>query len=67
MLTPAEATTPVGSPTPTMQRFPTAEKPIEFDAPLVARHGTGWEDMLQALALRWLEAVVEEKRGKEAS
>ena len=50
-----------------MQRFPTAEKPIEFDAPLVARHGTGWEDMLQAIALRWLEAVVEEKRGKEAS
>ena len=62
-LTPGEATTPVGSPQPTTVRFPTVEPPITFDAPLIARKESGWEDMLEVLTLRWLQAVVDERRG----
>ena len=35
------------------------------DAPLVARKDDGWERMLEGLALRWVECVVDEKRGKD--
>jgi len=35
-----------------------------FDAPLVARKGEGWEEMLQATLLRWVSAVVEERRAE---
>ena len=50
-----------------MFRFPTAEPPIVFDAPTIARKEPGWEDMLEALALRWMQAVVDEKRGSDSS
>lgn len=35
-----------------------------FDAPLVAKKEDGWEDMLERLVLRWVEVVVEERRGE---
>ena len=40
-----------------------SEPPIFFDAPLVARKEDGWEDMLENTVLRWMDAVVEERRG----
>lgn len=49
-----------------MFRFPTAEPPITFDAPVIARKEPGWEDMLEALVMRWLQAVVDEKRGHDS-
>ncbi|KIP07844.1 hypothetical protein PHLGIDRAFT_70384 [Phlebiopsis gigantea 11061_1 CR5-6] len=64
-LAPKEGTTPVGSPSTPIFRFPTAELPITFDAPLIARHEPGWEDMLEQLAMRWMQAVVDEKRGRD--
>lgn len=56
---------PSPSPQASMFRFPTAEPPITFDAPLIARKDPGWEDMLETLALRWMQAVVNEKRGSD--
>lgn len=56
-------TTPVPSPSPSMQRFPSGTPPILFDAPVVARLDPGWEDMLEIVVNRWVDAVVEEKRG----
>ena len=55
----------MGSPSTPVFRFPTAEPPITFDAPLIARHEPGWEDMLERLAVRWMQAVVDEKRGRD--
>ncbi|KAI0795825.1 hypothetical protein C8Q75DRAFT_791040 [Abortiporus biennis] len=62
--TPIGSTTPVVSPSPSMQRFPSksAELPIIFDAPVVARHDFGWEEMLERLVLRWMQAVIDERR-----
>jgi hypothetical protein len=48
---------------PTKIRFPKNETPILFDALLVAKHDPGWEDMLEKLVLRWVQAVVDERRG----
>ncbi len=47
-----------------MQRFPTAEVPIIFDAPVVARKEDGWEQMLEDLTMRWAMTVVDERRGE---
>lgn len=65
-LAPGESTTPLASPSTPMFRFPTAEPPITFDAPVIARKEPGWEDMLEALVMRWLQAVVDEKRGHDS-
>ncbi|KAG6833340.1 hypothetical protein H0H87_008516 [Tephrocybe sp. NHM501043] len=40
----------------------TAEPPVFFDAKLVAKKEDGWEDMLEAVLLRWVAKAVEEKR-----
>ncbi|KAI6030246.1 hypothetical protein EDC04DRAFT_2880490 [Pisolithus marmoratus] len=52
--------------TPTAQRvrFSTNEPPIHFDPRLVAHREEGWESMLEATLLRWVTAVVEERRGE---
>lgn len=75
-LTPGEGNTPLASPAPARARaltpepptlrFPTAEPPIIFDAPLIARKEDGWESMLEDLVLRWVSGVVEERRGRES-
>jgi len=69
-ITPSDSNTPLSSPsvsTPTVSSmlFPsrTNEEPILFDAPLVARQESGWEDMLETAVLKWADAVVEERRG----
>ena len=63
-LTPGEGTTPLSSPIPTAKKFPrTDEPPITFDATVVAHKDNGWETMLEDLVLRWMKAVVEERRG----
>lgn len=64
-LTPGETTTPLASPQPSAQRFPSMEPPIVFDATVIARKEDGWEAMLEQLALRWAICVVDERRGKE--
>lgn len=56
-------TTPLSSPSPTKQKFPAFDDVILFDAPVVARQEAGWEGMLEALVLKWVEAVVDERRG----
>ena len=38
-----------------------------FDPSVVARNDPGWEDMLQAVLLRWVAAVVDERRGEAES
>ncbi|KAI6008915.1 hypothetical protein F5J12DRAFT_826596 [Pisolithus orientalis] len=52
--------------TPTAQRirFSTNETPIHFDPRLVARREEGWESMLEVTLVRWVTAVVEERRGE---
>lgn len=55
--------TPVPSPSPSMQRFPSGTPPVLFDAPVVARLDPGWEELLETVVNRWVNAVVEEKRG----
>lgn len=39
-------------------------EPVMFDATLVARLGDGWEDSLETVLLRWVDAVVGEQRGE---
>ncbi|EMD35736.1 hypothetical protein CERSUDRAFT_156446 [Gelatoporia subvermispora B] len=68
--TPTPGDTPTGtpsiSPSPSTIRFPgvTMEDSITFDAPLVARLDNGWEDMLESAVLKWVDAVVDERRGE---
>lgn len=54
------------TPSPSKARFSSSstEPPIFFDAPLVARREDGWEDMLENLVLKWMNVVVEERRGE---
>lgn len=66
-LMPGESNSPLASPTPAAKRFPTSEPPIPFNATLVARNEPGWEDMLEQLALRWVTAVVDERRTADMS
>ncbi|KZT04027.1 uncharacterized protein LAESUDRAFT_715776 [Laetiporus sulphureus 93-53] len=40
------------------------EEPFMFDAPLVARQDNGWENMLETAVLKWMDAVVGERRGE---
>ena len=57
--------TPIGSPVPSRTKFGhTTEPPFAFDAKVVARKDEGWESMLETALLRWVNAVVEEKRGE---
>lgn len=51
-------------PSPTAARFPASQTqpPIMFDAKIVARKDSGWEDMLETLLMRWVHLVVEERR-----
>lgn len=46
-----------------MMPDPMLSPPVHFDPKLVANRDQGWQDMLQLAVLRWLEAVVSEKRG----
>lgn len=58
--TPLNGGTPLGSPVRTTHR--TAEPPIVFDARVVAKKEDDWEDMLEAVLIKWLWKAVEEKR-----
>ena len=40
------------------------EELIVFDAPMVARQEGAWEEMLETVAFKWMDAVVEERRGE---
>jgi hypothetical protein len=64
--TPIAPGTPLTTPSPSLIRFPsnTNLRPIYFDAPIVARKDNGWEDMLENAVLKWMDAVVEERRGE---
>ncbi|KAI0052227.1 hypothetical protein FA95DRAFT_1533516 [Auriscalpium vulgare] len=55
--------TPLTSPSPSKTRFPTSEPPVYFDARVVARRDDGWEDMLEQTLERWVQVVVDERRG----
>lgn len=46
-----------------MMSDPVLSPPVHFDPKLVANRDHGWQDMLQGAVLRWLEAVIAEKRG----
>ncbi|OAX33791.1 hypothetical protein K503DRAFT_851812 [Rhizopogon vinicolor AM-OR11-026] len=54
--------TPTNS--PSKVRFPTTEPPITFDPRLVARKEEGWDTMLSDALLKWVDVVVEERRGE---
>lgn len=57
--------TPATSPHPTgPQKFSVPEVPVHFDALLVARRDPGWEDMLENVVERWVQVVVDERRGE---
>ncbi|GLB42680.1 hypothetical protein LshimejAT787_1201290 [Lyophyllum shimeji] len=58
--TPMNGGTPLGSPVRATHR--TAEPPVVFDAKVVAKKEDGWEDMLEAVLMKWLWKAVEEKR-----
>jgi hypothetical protein len=45
----------------------TLSSALFFDPGLVARTDPGWEDMLQSVLLRWVSAVVDERRGEDES
>lgn len=64
-ITLSNSSTPLASPSASMMRFPSTsnEESIEFDAPLVARLDNGWEDILETVVLKWVDVVVEERRG----
>lgn len=51
-----------GTSPPKIRPVSSTEPVIEFDARIVARKDEGWEDMLEAVLLRWMQKVVEEKR-----
>ncbi|KAL0574551.1 hypothetical protein V5O48_007414 [Marasmius crinis-equi] len=59
---PSSNNTPVTSPSAQQRKFPTNEPPILFDAKIVAKKDDGWEDMLEAVLLRWMWRVVDETR-----
>ncbi|PCH34778.1 hypothetical protein WOLCODRAFT_139572 [Wolfiporia cocos MD-104 SS10] len=61
---PSTSTMSLLSPTSPSSRIRADEDPIMFDAPLVARQDNGWEDMLETTVLKWVDAVVGEKRGE---
>ncbi|KIK64144.1 hypothetical protein GYMLUDRAFT_95040 [Collybiopsis luxurians FD-317 M1] len=58
----AGTNTPLGSPLPLGQKFPTNEPPVVFDARTVAKQEEGWEDMFETVIKRWMWRVVDEKR-----
>ncbi|KAK1232863.1 hypothetical protein PQX77_003976 [Marasmius sp. AFHP31] len=59
---PSSTNTPLTSPSAQQRKFPTNEPPISFDAKVVAKKDDGWEDMLEAVLLRWMWRVVDERR-----
>ncbi|KAI8977813.1 hypothetical protein BD414DRAFT_495710 [Trametes punicea] len=64
--TPVDGHTSLASPSTSAVNFPTAltDDTIIFDAPLVARLEVGWEQMLERVVFKWMDAVVGEKRGE---
>jgi hypothetical protein len=64
--TPTAPGSPLTTPSPSLIRFPsnTTQPPVYFDAPIVARKDDGWEDMLENAVFKWIDAVVEERRGE---
>ncbi|KAI0643279.1 hypothetical protein C8Q79DRAFT_978077 [Trametes meyenii] len=64
--TPVDGNTPLPSPSVSAVNFPSSitDDTIIFDAPMVARLEDGWERMLERLVLKWMDAVVSEKRGE---
>ncbi|THU95766.1 hypothetical protein K435DRAFT_819615 [Dendrothele bispora CBS 962.96] len=62
--TPLTGNTPLSSPLPHGQRFNANEPPLLFDAKVVARKDEGWDGMLEAVLVRWMWRVVDERRGE---
>ncbi|KAF9005197.1 hypothetical protein BDQ17DRAFT_1354009 [Cyathus striatus] len=54
--------TPLPSPGLVPRFARSTEPPLLFDAKVVAHKDEGWEDMLEAVLLRWVQKAVEEKR-----
>jgi hypothetical protein len=52
----------MSSPARAIRRAPSVEPLITFDAKVVARKDDGWEDMLEAVLLKWVWKVVDERR-----
>ncbi|KAG6862695.1 hypothetical protein C0993_001960 [Termitomyces sp. T159_Od127] len=47
---------------PVRSTYRSTEPPLFFDAKVVAKKEDGWEDMLEAVLLRWVAKAVQEKR-----
>ncbi|THU81983.1 hypothetical protein K435DRAFT_872766, partial [Dendrothele bispora CBS 962.96] len=62
--TPLTGNTPLSSPLPHGQRFNANEPPLLFDAKVVARKDEGWDGMLEAVLVRWMWRVLDERRGE---
>lgn len=56
--------TPMTSPLPSTVKFPNTEPQVYFDARTVARRDEGWEEMLEQILERWVQAVVDERRAQ---
>lgn len=52
------------SPAQTKRQSNSSDPPLYFDAKFVARKDEGWQEMLEKAVLRWVSAVVDEKRGE---
>ncbi|KAF5391104.1 hypothetical protein D9757_003173 [Collybiopsis confluens] len=52
--TPMASNTPLTSPLPIAQKFPTNEPPVMFDARIVAKQEEGWEEMLETYFAYWI-------------
>lgn len=69
----SQSTTPVISPSPSQQAFilpPTTavdDQFVRFDPQVVAKREEGWETMLEGATLKWMWAVVTEKRHRTKS
>ena len=59
----SQGSTPIASPSPNQQSFPSIEHMLLFDPQLVAKREEGWDTMLEAAVLQWMWCVVGERRG----
>lgn len=58
----SQGSTPVVSPSPSQQSFPSIENML-FDPQLVAKREEGWDTMLETAVFKWMWCVVGERRG----
>ncbi|KAJ6632473.1 hypothetical protein B0H10DRAFT_1977444 [Mycena sp. CBHHK59/15] len=58
--------TPLSSPAPAAaaQRFSSDQPPVIFDAKAIARKDAGWDEILEGAIHRWVQRIVEERRGE---